>query len=341
MIISTAPGRCGIVGNPTDMYGGSVLSCSTVERAYCTITESPTLILSADEFTQKILTNEDLNLKGDRLDIPKAILLYFSLTPENFKVKLSFKSDVPECAGLAGSTAIVVAVLGAVLKYINIEMNHYLIAETARKIEFGIMGITCGYQDQYMASFGGFNYMDFRYKEWLAQDESEPLATIEPLQRLVTDIPIIVAHTGIKRNSGVVHRSIRDRWLGDEIQVVEGYLRIAELARLGKRAVLQEDWQMLGRLMDENHEIQRLLGGSGPENDYLIEVARKSGALGAKLAGAGKGGTIVALTLKPDDTANALQKAGAKRILRPRPTPGLTVEAEREQLYTSTQVGSS
>jgi galactokinase/mevalonate kinase-like predicted kinase len=188
------------------------------------------------------------------------------------------------------------------------------------------MGIICGFQDQHMAAFGGLNFMDFHGKESLEQRDDEPLATVEPLHDQIRSLPIVVAHTGISRNSGIVHRSIRDRWLDGEPEVVEGYKRIAELARMGRRAMLNADWEQLGQLMDENHAIQRSLGGSGPQNDNLIDVARENGALGAKLSGAGHGGTIVALTLEPDRTVAALREAGAERILWPRPMAGLSVE---------------
>jgi len=340
MIVSTAPGRCGIVGNPTDMYGGSVISCSTVERARCTIMDSPSLMLSVSGFVQMIRSNDDLRLCGNYLDIPKAVLTYLELTPSNFRCRLSANTEIPESAGLAGSTALVVAVLGAVLEKIGVEMDRFSIAETARKIEYRVMGIMCGYQDQHMAAFGGLNYMDFRGKERLAQDEDEPLATVEPLRNAVGELPIVVAHTGIKRNSGIVHKSIRERWVDRETAVVEGYLRIAELARIGKKAMLNGDWDTLGDLMNENHDIQRSLGGSGLQNDYLIDVSRSNGALGAKLAGAGHGGTIVALTLEPDRTVRALRDAGAERILWPRPVDGVSIEATWQQLLPDYAAGS-
>ena len=327
MIISSAPGRCGIIGNPTDMYGGSVIACSTAERAHCTLTDSRALTLAAESFTEEIRAVDNLQLAGDKLDIAKAVLRYFDLGPDNFRFRLAVNSDVPECAGLAGSTAVIVAILGCVLEQMGIEMERHMIAETARKIEFEVMGVTCGYQDQHMATFGGLNYMDFRGKERMAQDEQEPFATVEPLQHIVDEMPIVVAHTGITRNSGVVHKSIRERWKEGEREVVEGYVRIAELARLGKKALIRYEWKKLGELMNENHEIQRDLGGSGPRNDYLIDVAVRNGALGAKLAGAGQGGTIIALTLEPDRTVRALREAGVKRILWPKPSPGLVVEA--------------
>lgn len=326
MIVSSAPGRCGVIGNPTDLYGGSVISCSTLERAYCTLSQSDLLILCVEDYSEMFDYKQELKLDGSPLDIPKAILIYYNLTPDNFNFRLHAKSNIPERAGLAGSTALVIAVLGAVLSQLRIEMDPYTIAETARKIEFGVMGITCGYQDQHMAVFGGLNYMDFRGKEHLTQNIDEPYATVEPLQKFVNRLPIIVAHTGITRNSSSVHKSIRERWMEGEREVISSYERISQLARLGKKAILNGDWQRLGSLMNENHEIQRALGGSGEQNDILIEAALKSGAYGAKLAGAGKGGTIIALTLEPEKTVRALQEAGAERILWPQPDNGLTVE---------------
>ncbi len=326
MIVSSAPGRCGIIGNPTDMYGGSVISCSTVERAHCRLVESSELIVSVSGASETIRACADFRLKGDSLDIPKAILSYLGIDPSCFRYHLTASTDIPERAGLAGSTAMVVAILGAVLQKTGAGMDSYRIAEAARKIEYGTMGIICGFQDQHMAAFGGLNFMDFRGKESLEQRDDEPLATVEPLHDFLGEVPIVVAHTGIKRNSGIVHRSIRDRWLEGERAVVEGYERIAELARLAKKSLLDSDWQTLGEMMNENHAIQQSLGGSGPQNDHLISVARQNAALGAKLSGAGHGGTIIALTLEPDRTAAALIDAGADRILWPAPAEGLRVE---------------
>ena len=89
-----------------------------------------------------------------------------------------------------------------------------------------------------------------------------------------------------------------------------------------------EDWPLLGRLMNENHAIQRDLGGSGESNERLIAAARGAGALGAKLAGAGDGGTIIALWPWPDSTAlqDALRAAGASAIYHPEVGPGAMTE---------------
>jgi mevalonate kinase len=123
-----------------------------------------------------------------------------------------------------------------------------------------------------------------------------------------------------------VHKPIRERWLEGDREVVDGYVRIGKLAREGKRALLTRDWRHLGELMHENHDIQRRLGGSGPENERLIEAAVRAGALGAKLAGAGQGGTIIALHPEPRSLEAPLLAAGARRFLYPQPNGGVRLE---------------
>ena len=78
--------------------------------------------------------------------------------------------------------------------------------------------------------------------------------------------------------------------------------------------------------MNENHAIQRDLGGSGEENERLINAALDNGALGAKLAGAGDGGTIIALHPEPEQLGDKLSLAGASRILHLQPVEGVRLE---------------
>lgn len=326
-ILASAPGRAGIVGNPSDMYGGSVVSCSTCERASCVLAPSDRLILRALDEEQVISSRQDLEFQKNRLDIAKAVIRWFDLDIEDARFSLTTRTDIPENAGLAGSTALLISVFSCVAEHLGISYSQQECAENARRVEAEVLGITCGFQDQYMAVFGGINFMDFHGKERLQESDTEPFATIEPLTDSIRTIPFVVAHTGIKRNSGQVHKSMRDRWLDGEADVVRGYRRVAELARMARKALIQEEWDDLGALMNENHKIQQALGASGEVNDKLIKTARANGAIGAKLAGAGHGGTIIALTFDPDAVIAALTNAGAGRILIPRPTTGLTLHS--------------
>ena len=342
-LVCSAPGRAGIIGNPTDMYGGAVLSCSVPMRARVTITSAsegwtqdsagraqgpPLLVLETGGQLCQIGGRKDLRPRGDRFDLARAILDYLRLPP--LACHVQYESEIPLRSGMAGSTALVVALLNALLAWQGEPPNLYRLAERARYVELNNLKVVCGYQDAYMCTFGGLNYMDFGGKQFYRQEEAELFATMEPLAAHVPQLPFVLAYTGVQHASSAVHKPIRDRWLEGETAVVQGYERITEIARAGKKAILVGDWPLLGRLMNENHAIQRDLGGSGESNERLIAAALRAGALGAKLAGAGDGGTIIALWPWADATPleEALRQAGASAIYRPRAAPGATVEAD-------------
>lgn len=329
MIVATAPGRCGMIGNPTDMYGGSVLSCSTVERARCEIGEADALIIEADNGERQELKSEaDFDPRGDRLDLSRAVLRGMKITPGTHRFHLKTSTDIPMQAGLAGSTALVAAVFGAVARQTGLTLHRHATAEAIRRIEYEVMGVICGFQDQYMTVFGGLNYLDFRDKGSHLPADEQPFATVEPLGDTVPPLPMLLAHTGVKHHSGQAHKPVRQRWLEGDPIVHEAYERVQRLARNGKAALMVGDWETIASAMNENQQVAHDLGASGEANDRLIAIARENGALAAKLAGAGHGGTILALTFEPERTAQALQAAGAHRVLFPSPQPGLTVSEE-------------
>jgi galactokinase/mevalonate kinase-like predicted kinase len=325
-IVATAPGRCGLVGNPSDMYGGAVISCTVQERAECRLEPSDALTLVNEDEQVVLRSVADLDFRGDKLDIARAALKFFGIAPESARFALTLRTAIPMKAGMSGSTAMLATLVGVMDAHLGLNLNRYALAETTRKIEARTLGIVCGLQDQHMAIFGGLNFMDYAGKEMLEQRDDEPLATIEPLADRAPFPPLILAHTGVQHHSGTVHRSPRERWLAGEPLVRSNYARLRELAIRGKRALIEADWQMLGSLMDENHRLVSELGGSGEANDRLIRVAKDAGAWGAKLAGAGGGGTIIALGANLQSLGNALMQAGAERLLFPKPTAGLLVE---------------
>jgi galactokinase/mevalonate kinase-like predicted kinase len=297
-------------------------------RARVTLTPSPELILETNGQEIRIASQADLRPQGDLFDVARAILDYLHLPP--LACRVSYESEIPLRSGLAGSTALTVALLQAFLVWQRRYVNRYQLAERARYIELNYLRVICGYQDAYMCTFGGLNYMDFRGKQFYRTAEAELFASVEPLAPDVRELPFVLAFTGVQHASSGVHKPIRERWLEGEQAVVDGYKRITEIARVGKKALLLGDWPTLGRLMDENHDIQRGFGGSGESNERLISAALDAGALGAKLAGAGDGGTIIALWPRKDSAPleEALLAAGASAIYRPEEVAGVTVEAD-------------
>ncbi|MFC1528908.1 hypothetical protein ACFL5B_03270 [Candidatus Latescibacterota bacterium] len=338
-VIYSAPGRCGIVGNPSDMYGGSVISCSTKERAYVTVKDYDALEIEVDGSVRTIRNPGDLHQDGDMFDAVLAAFEYFEL--ENARLHVTVTSDIPVRAGLSGSTAVMTALVAALLEWMEVKgiespeksawgdkayKNHHMLAEIVRHIELYFLKIVCGYQDAYMCSFGSLNFLDFQGKEHYLSLNREPLGTVENLKDCAPPLPVILAHTGVQRISGSVHKPVRDRWIEGDSFVIKSMLRLAHIARMSKKAILQSDWELLGEAMTENHEIIRSIGSSSPINEKIIKTALDSGAIAAKLAGAGKGGTIIALHPEPDSMIEAFKDAGVNRILFPEPMDGARKE---------------
>lgn len=325
MIRASAPGRCGLLGNPTDGYGGTVIASTLSERAVVEIVPADEIVLEVCGYGERLRGPDDLALSDHYTDVVKAVFTAYPAAVTEHTFHLRAATTVPIQAGLAGSTTMLIAILGATLRMLGIDMPPYEIAETARRIEFDILKCVCGFQDQYMAVFGGVNYLDFRDKDPCTPGKPV-FATVENLEPHLGPLPLLLANTGVQRHSGTVHQGLRERWIQGDADVVQGYERAARLAREGKQALLAGDWDRMGRLMNENHAIQRDLGGSGEANERLIAAALDAGALGAKLAGAGRGGTIIALHDDLDYLEQRLEEAGAARIFRVIASHGLTVE---------------
>lgn len=338
-ITYSAPGRCGIVGNPSDMYGGTVISCSTSERATVSVKNHDVLEIVVEDSVRTIRSHEDFMQDGGMFDAVLAAIEYFEL--EKAAIRISITSDIPVRAGLSGSTAVMTALVAALLewmeqnKYPSFERSdlwkyarkcRYMLAETVRHIELYFLKIVCGYQDAYMCSFGSLNLLGFRDKEHYLSLDREPLGTVEDLAGFIPDLPIILVHTGVQRVSGAVHKPVRDRWMEGDLKVINGMLRLAHIARMSKHAIIRGDWELLGEAMIENHQIVRSFGSSSEVNERIIQTALDSGAIAAKLAGAGKGGTIIALHPEPEEMIQAMKDDGISKILYPKPTDGVRKE---------------
>lgn len=324
-VVVTAPARANLIGNPSDLYGGAVLGCAVPCRARVELRAADRLEVATGDERVLIATRDDLRLQGDRFDVARAAL---AAQPELSRVQIAYASEIPFGSGLAGSTALLIALLRALAAWRGETPSLYELAEWSRQTERELLGVACGWVDHYLCSFGGLRYVDLRAKDADKAVAGEPFATVEDLAPHVAQLPFLLAFTGVAHHSGSVHAPIRARWERGETEVVGAYQRVAAIAREGKTALLRAEWPRLGALMNENHAIQRSLGGSGESNERLVAAALGAGALGAKLAGAGGGGTIVALWTH-DEAApleSALRAAGATALYRPEPVCGVRVE---------------
>ncbi len=302
---ASAPGRCGIIGNPTDIYGGKVLSCSIPARATCQVTVG------------------EGNSLPDDLRLWNAAVARF---PLDGSVHVTWTTDVPRSSGLSGSTALLAATLACVLKIISDEPDLTsstglaAFAELVRDVERNEADIVCGFQDAYMIVHGGLQFMDFTGKHPVKRG---PNATLRSLK---SPLPFLLVTTGVERLSGSVHGPMAQRWLEGEDLVVDSMQTIQSLAESGLKALVAEDWLELGRLMDENQRLVANLGGSGEAIDLLIGKCKEHGAISAKLAGAGMGGTVIVLSEDLDGLEAGLITEGYTRFMRPTAGPGVRYE---------------
>lgn len=303
--VASAPGRCGIVGNPSDIYGGNVLSSSIPARATCRLT-----------------LGEDHQLPEDTRLWDAAVARF----PLEGPVRVEWSTDVPRSSGLSGSTALLAATLAAILAARGESPNFedpkakIAFAELVRDVERHEAGIMCGYQDAYMIIHGGLRYMTFRGKHPV---NPGPPAVLESLD---ADLPFLLVTTGVERLSGSVHGPMAQRWLDGEPAVVEAIETIQRLGQEGADALKRGDLETLARAMTENHRLTASLGGSGEAIDTLIAHGLTHGAKAGKLAGAGLGGTVIFLTDEPEALEAALKSEGYQRFIRPEKTEGVRYE---------------
>jgi galactokinase/mevalonate kinase-like predicted kinase len=235
-------------------------------------------------------------------------------------VKITSWSEVPLQSGLGGSSLLVILALVGLREFYQLDknvLNDYVLAELTQRVEAKELNITCGYADRYMPIFGGIAYLDYRGKLQQKDIFQEPFVTVETLDKWVQDLPIMAITTGIKHDSGDVHGCMRPKYLkqekdwmhkGGNFPIMVRFMQGAwETAWRGKMALLHNDLPAFGELMNKNHalveEMMKYCGfkdGAGWANNLFIQMALSSEALGAKLTGAGGGGSVYAL-VKPGD----------------------------------------
>jgi D-glycero-alpha-D-manno-heptose-7-phosphate kinase len=274
--------------------------------------------------------------------------------------RISAWTDVPRQSGLGGSSLFVLLVLAGLRELYFLDRcvhNDYVLAEITQRVEAKELGITCGFADRYVPLFGGIAYLDYRGKLDHRPIRQEPYATYERLDPWVDDLPLVAISTGVVRDSGDVHSRMRPRYLQEhaewcrengKMQSLPPMVRFMsgawETAWRGKIALLERDWDTFGMLMNRNHRLVHemmaycgFVEGAGRANNLCIDAALKNGALGAKLTGAGGGGSVFAL-VRPGEEEKLIQvwtrtseEAGlaAAQIYRPHISrQGLTVEVE-------------
>jgi len=227
-------------------------------------------------------------------------------------LEIKVDSQIPVAAGLGSSGALAVATVAAVGKFLGTDFSRdeliKLSFESERFVHFEPSGI-----DQTISSSGGVMV----YRKGKSPNPIE----------VKSEIPIVIGNTGIPRKTGDLVNAVRRR-LNDFPDVLEPIVHAAgDLSTRAVKALLHGNLKRLGELMSINHGLLSAIGVSNEPLDRLVYVARKAGALGAKLTGAGGGGCIIALSTLEDreKIADAIREAGGTTIIAKKNNTGVQV----------------
>ncbi len=334
-IIAKAPCRVDLAGGTLDIWplylfhpGAVTVNFAIDIYASCSITlrhDRRILLRSADLAEEASYGSlEELRRCTDsKLPLPARLLSFFSPAKG---MHLVTDSRAPAGAGLAGSSTLLIALAGALLRVTGARIGRDRLRETVQNIEAQIIRVPTGSQDYYPALHGGVNAVELGpggvRRRRLAVEASE------------LGDRIVLAYTGAPRASGINNWAVMKAHIDGDLKVRRNFDRITAIAQGMTSALEKGDWQQVGALLREEwaHRRKNSPGISTPLIDHLVSVARRNGALGAKVCGAGGGGCVVFL-VEPDAkrrVAAAVDSAGGEVLPVRVATRGLNVRTVRE-----------
>jgi D-glycero-alpha-D-manno-heptose-7-phosphate kinase len=321
IIRSKAPLRIGLAGGGTDvspysdLYGGAILNATISLYANACIEpiSEPKIIIEAAD--RKEAAGYDLNDQlpiDGTLDLAKGIynriVANYGPVPSGFR--LTTQVDAPAGSGLGTSSTLVVAILGAFAEWMKIPLGEYDAAHLSYQIEREDLKMAGGKQDQYAATFGGVNFMEF-----YAADK----VIVNPLrirQEYLYELEnnLLLFYTATSRNSATIIEAQSKNVTDNKSNSIEAMHHLKEQAQMMKEALLKGNIDEIGKILDFGfqHKKQMASGISNPLIDEIYEAALQAGATGGKISGAGGGGfmTFYCPGTKRYAVIDALQKFG-------------------------------
>ena len=297
-IRAKAPLRISFAGGGTDVppyperEGGCVLNATINSFAWGSLQprhDGEIHLESADlGVALKYGANSNLEFDG-QLDLAKAAILRMG-AQNSTGFNIFLHTEAPPGSGLGSSSALMVTLVGLVKELKSLPLTDYELAELAYMIERKDLGIRGGLQDQYAATFGGFNFIEFL----------EGRVIVNPL-RISLDIMnelehnLLLCYTGTTRRSDHIIEDQTKRFEDRQRDTVEGLRCQKEFAVQMKNALLQRRLDDFGDLLHCAWESKKKLSPkiSSPVIEEMYEEARKHGALGGKITGAGGGGYML------------------------------------------------
>ena len=324
MITASAPGKIILFGEHAVVYGRPALAVPVTQvRATVSITPlagkarrvkkaSPEANPTA--WAEKVLVEApDIGIRsnlGSLISAPFADPLAFAVTTllATLEVEalpplsIQIHSTIPVAAGLGSGAAVTVALIRALLAFLERSLPDRRISALTYEVERLHHGTPSGIDN---------TVITFERPVYFVKDH-----IIEPFHAGRT-FTIVIGDTGVSAPTKESVGDVRHLWESEPARWNKIFDEIGTIAQKARQILETGDTPALGPLMDKNHALLQLLTVSSPALDRLVLAARRSGALGAKLSGGGRGGNMIALVRKENApaVAEALISAGAKRTI--------------------------
>lgn len=303
IIDSRAFARAGLLGNPSDGYFGKTISLSIKNfGAQILLYQSPELVIEPQEADANSFRNiyhlkETVSLIGYNGGIPiiKAAIKKFcdycdengvKLSNKNFTIR--YHSTIPRQVGLAGSSAIIIATLKALMQFYNVEIPLHILPNIALQAETQEMGINAGLQDRVIQCYEGCVHMDFNRP----QIDEHGYGVYTPIDPTLLPKLYMAYKTDLSKVSGKVLNEIRAKYDKGDEHTINTLTTIANLADAGAEAIKAKDHQLLGELINANFDNRTKIMTISDSNMELINTAR---GCGASASFTGSGGAIIGI----------------------------------------------
>ena len=303
MTTSSAPGKIILFGEHAVVYGYPALAVPVTQvQATATVSENSRggIMIEAP----------NVNLSTDLASLPASHPLAAVISSVFSSLHISnppactvyLQSTIPVASGLGSGAAVSVAIIRALSAFLGRPMPDAQVNALAFEAEKLYHGTPSGI-DNTVVTYGRPVYFIKR----------KPIKTFH----VGAPFTIMIGGTGISAPTREPVSAVRKLWEADKPRWDKVFAKVGEIVWNARQAIERGDIAELGNLMNANHALLQEMTVSCLELDLLVEAARKSGALGAKLSGGGRGGNMIALVEKENApaVARALSSAGAKRTI--------------------------
>jgi D-glycero-alpha-D-manno-heptose-7-phosphate kinase len=311
-IDSSAPTRLDLAGGTYDIWPlylfherAQTINVAISLRAHCTLTSlgNGSVRLISDDTGESVEADGPEALKIDTLPLVARLVRHFGARG----LEVRTRSDSPVGAGIAGSSAMNVAVTAALARWTGQSLSNEDLLTLVMNVEAQVINVPTGAQDYRPALFGGLSAVE------LGVDGVRRTAIDVDLGEL--ERRIVLGYTGASRNSGINNWDVMVRRINGDPGVIAAFEGIRDAA-LGLRAALERgDWTAVGTHVASEwaHRKHLAPGVATPEIDTLLDRAGRAGALAGKVCGAGGGGCVLCVTApdRKDAVAAAMAESGA------------------------------